>query len=191
MTTQQRSVPTPTGFLDRINGTRHRLALNTFMAIVIAHWLEHLVQAFQIWGLGWSRPESRGVLGMAFPWLVSSEWLHYGYAVIMLVGLWILRNGFVGRARAWWIAALVIQVWHHAEHLLLLIQALTGQNLFGRPVPTSILQLALPRVELHLFYNVAVFLPMVVAVYYHLRPSRAEYDVMSCSCRARPVPAAA
>jgi hypothetical protein len=27
-----------------------------------------------------------------------------------------------------------------------------------------------------------VFLPMVIAVYYHLRPSRTELAAMSCSC---------
>jgi hypothetical protein len=47
-------------------------------------------------------------------------------------------------------AALWIQVWHHFEHLLLLMQAVTGANLMGKPVPTSIAQLVLPRVELHL-----------------------------------------
>jgi hypothetical protein len=52
-------------------------------------------------------------------------------------------------------------------------------------VPTSILQLVLPRVELHLFYNTIVFLPMVIAVYYHLRPSRDEAELMTCTC-ARP-----
>ncbi|MEU6077875.1 hypothetical protein [Micromonospora sp. NPDC047074] len=153
------------------------------MVIVLAHWAEHLVQAFQIWGLGWARPEARGVLGMPFPWLVSSEWLHYGYAIVMLVGLWILRTGFVGRSRSWWTVALAIQFWHHIEHLLLLLQAQTGRFLFDSPVPTSLLQVVIPRVELHLFYNTVVFVPMVIAMYLHLRPSRAESQLMSCSCR--------
>jgi hypothetical protein len=171
-------------FLSRLNGRWHRLALYLFLFVVLAHWAEHLAQAAQIWLFGWSRPSARGVLGMPFPWLVSQEWLHYGYAIIMLVGFIILRHGFVGRARAWWGAALVIQVWHHFEHLLLLLQALAGQNLFGKPVPTSVAQLAFPRVELHLFYNAVVFLPMVVAMFLHLRPSRPELDAMTCSCVA-------
>jgi len=41
----------------------------------------------------------------------------------------------------------------------------------------------MPRVELHLFYNSIVFIPMLVAVYYHLRPSRAESAAMVCSCK--------
>ena len=55
----------------------------------------------------------------------------------------------------------MIQFFHHIEHGLLQIQALIGHNLFDRPVPTSIVQLWVPRVELHLFYNTIVFIPMV------------------------------
>lgn len=98
------------------------------------------MQAAQIWILGWSRPDARGLLGMPFPWLIESEWLHYGYALVMLAGFWLLRDGFVGRARLWWGIALGVQVWHHLEHLLLLVQSLTGQYLLGRPVPTSLAQ---------------------------------------------------
>lgn len=110
------------------------------------------------------------------------EWLHYGYAIAMLVFLFLLRPGFVGAARTWWTTALVIQVWHHIEHLLLLIQAQAHTNLMGQPVPTSILQLALPRVELHLFYNSVVFIPMVIAMYLHVRPPAADNERMSCDC---------
>ena len=31
-----------------------------------------------------------------------------------------------------------------------------------------------PRVELHLFYNTIVFIPMVVAMYYHMFPTRSD-----------------
>jgi hypothetical protein len=55
------------------------------------------------------------------------------------------------------------------EHLLLLVQASTGSYLLVAPVPTSILQLVAPRVELHLFYNAIVFAPMVVAMVLHRR----------------------
>ncbi|MEV0001805.1 hypothetical protein AB0H28_05880 [Micromonospora sp. NPDC050980] len=175
---------------ERLNSDRHRLAVNLFMVVVIGHWAEHLAQAYQIWVLGWPIPQSRGVLGLAFPWLITSEWLHYGYAIVMLVGLFLLRRGFVGRSRLWWTVALAIQFWHHIEHLLLLLQAQTGHHLFDRPVPTSLLQLVVPRVELHLFYNTVVFVPMVVAMYLHLRPNRAEAAGMACACAGRPVAAA-
>ena len=99
----------------------------------------------------------------------------------MLVGLVLLRPGFTGRARTWWTIALGIQVWHHFEHLLLLVQHQTGANLAGRAVPTSVLQLLFPRVELHLFYNAVVFAPMVVAMWLHRRPSSQTADD-PCGC---------
>ncbi|MFJ4675507.1 MULTISPECIES: hypothetical protein [unclassified Kitasatospora] len=171
------------GPVGHLNHGSHRAALNVFLVVVLGHWAEHLAQAYQIWGLGWPVPKSKGLLGYAFPWLVTSEWMHYGYALVMLIGLFLLRPGFVGRGRTWWTVALAIQFWHHIEHLLLLLQAQTGHFLFGKPVATSVLQLAFPRVELHLFYNTIVFIPMVIGMYYHLRPSRTELAAMTCSCR--------
>jgi hypothetical protein len=168
-----------------LNGRYHRTALTVFMVIVLAHWAEHLVQAYQVWVLDRPRPAARGVLGQVFPWLVTSEWLHYWYAIVMLVGMFLLRPGFAGRARAWWTVALVIQFWHHIEHLLLLIQAQTDTFFFGGSVPTSVAQVIIPRVELHLFYNSIVFIPMVIAVYLHLRPNEGELRATSCTCGRR------
>ncbi|HEX2315175.1 MAG TPA: hypothetical protein VHJ17_15640 [Thermomonospora sp.] len=164
-----------------LNADRHRVALGVFLAIVLAHWAEHVAQAVQIWVLGWPVPEARGVLGVPFPWLVTSEWMHYGYALVMLAGLVLLRPAFTGRARTWWNISLAIQAWHHLEHLLLLLQALTGNNLAGRPKVTSIVQLLVPRVELHLFYNAIVFAPMVVAMILHRR-SGGGSDAAPCTC---------
>ncbi|WP_430788024.1 hypothetical protein [Actinoplanes sp. G11-F43] len=173
---------TRTGWLATLNGRYHRVALTSFMVIVIAHWAEHIAQAVQLWALGWTAAESRGVLGIPFPWLIKSEYLHYGYAIIMLIGLFLLRPGFTGRSRTWWSIALGIQFWHHIEHFLLLLQAQLGTPFFGQAVNTSLLQLVVPRVELHLFYNTIVFIPMVVAMVLHLRPSRAEAAMMTCGC---------
>lgn len=152
----------------------HSICMWLFCAIVIGHWAEHLVQAFQIYALGWDRPDAGGILGLYFPWLVTSEVMHYGFAIVMLVGFWVLRHGFTGRARQWWMLAFAIQFWHHIEHFLLLSQAMLGQNLAGSPVPMSVLQFFLPRVELHLFYNAIVTIPMVVAMVIHLRENSPE-----------------
>lgn len=172
--------------VQRLNSSWHKPALLWFTAVVLAHWAEHLVQAVQVFILGWPRPEARGVLGMPFPWLVTSEALHYGYAIVMLVGIWVLRYGFTGRSRTWWDIALVIQFWHHIEHGLLQGQAIAGQNLFGSPVPVSIAQLWIPRVELHLLYNTIVFIPMVIAMYYHILPPPGEEAHAACGCAYRP-----
>ena len=185
------SVPGEQTLLQRLNSQWHERALQGFMVIVLGHWAEHLLQAFQIYGLGWPVPQARGALGYFFPYLVTSEMLHYGYAVVMLIGLWILRSGFTGENdRTWWTIALSIQFFHHIEHFLLQSQYLLGHNLFGRPVPTSILQLWVPRVELHLFYNTIVFIPMMIAMYRHLVPAAEERSEMRCSCAIDPALAA-
>jgi len=176
---------------ETLNGARHETALRVFMAIVLAHWAEHLLQALQIYVLGWPVPQARGGLGYFFPVLVSSELLHYGYALVMLAGLWVLRAGFTGvDDRRWWTIALSIQFFHHVEHFLLQGQYLLGQNLFGRPVPTSIAQLWVPRVELHLFYNTIVFIPMVIAMYFHMfPPAKAGRPACTCAWHRRLSPA--
>lgn len=45
------------GLVTRLNGTGHRAALAVFTLIVLAHWAEHIVQAIQIFALGWPRPQ--------------------------------------------------------------------------------------------------------------------------------------
>jgi hypothetical protein len=173
--------------LGRLNSSGHERALRAFMVIVLAHWAEHLLQALQIYSLGWSRHEAHGALGLLYPWLVKSEVLHYAYAVIMLIGLCVLRRGFAGtRDRRWWTIAIWIQGFHHFEHALLLGQMIFGHNLLNRPVPTSVVQLWVPRVELHLFYNTIVFIPMVIALYHHLFPSFSEASLAKCTCAWRP-----
>jgi hypothetical protein len=180
--THPESVPS---FLGKLNGRWHRRVLRIFMAIVLVHLAEHVVQAYQVYALHWPLHQARGVLGQVFPWLVHSEVLHYGYALIMLVGLWVLLPGFAGRSRTWWLAALIIQFWHHIEHALLQGQVIFGHNLFGSPVPTSLVQLFVPRLELHLFYNTIVLVPMLVAMYYHLFPTEDERGRVTCSCALR------
>jgi hypothetical protein len=183
MHTVSAAAPPPATFIDRLNGPYHELALRVFMVIVLAHWAEHLLQAAQIYLLGWPVPEALGALGYFFPWLVTSEVLHYGYALVMLAGIWMLRSGFTGRRdHQWWMIAFWIQFFHHIEHALLQAQALFGFTLFDRPVPTSLVQMWIPRVELHLIYNTIVFVPMMIAMYYHLFPEPEEAGGQQCTC---------
>lgn len=179
------AVPGTAGFIEKLNSQWHERALWAFMVIVLAHWGEHLFQAFQIYVLGWPPPQSLGMLGMVYPWLVKSELMHYGYALIMLICIWVLRSGFTGQSYKWWMVAFWIQFWHHIEHFLLQAQAIAGVNLFNSPVPVSIAQLVIPRVELHLIYNSLVFIPMVIAMYYHMFPSREDAAQMTCNCAVR------
>ena len=49
------------GFFEKLNTTWHKRALQGFMFIVLAHWGEHLVQAYQIYVMGWPRPKANGI----------------------------------------------------------------------------------------------------------------------------------
>jgi len=42
-------------------------------------------------------------------------------------------------------------------------------------------QLVVPRVELHLFYNTIVFIPMTVAMYHHMFPPPSA-SRLKCTC---------
>lgn len=177
-----------------LNGRWHKRAMQIFMIIIFAHLAEHIVQVFQLWVLGWKRPECLGLLGLFYPWLMKSEWLHYGHALFMLVGLALLRPAIIGTARIWWDTSFVIQFWHHIEHALLLGQALIHKPFYKFAAPVSIAQILaqyfsgrpfagppwLPRIELHLFYNLIVLIPMLVALYYHrFPPSSNKSTVLS------------
>ena len=168
--------------LERLNSTWHERMMWLFTFIVFSHWIEHVVQAIQIYWLGWPRPVALGFLGYFFPWLVRSEWLHYAHALIMLVFLYLLRPGMTGRHRLWWDITIGLSLWHHLEHLLLIAQVSFGFTLFGQPGPVSIAQLFVPRVELHLFYNAIISLPMAVAMALHMNPTKAERRAMTCTC---------
>lgn len=171
-----------TGVYESLNTRWHKVALQIFMVIVLFHWAEHIVQAYQAFVLHWPRPMSMGILGMYYPWLMKSEVLHYGFALVMLIGLWVLRKGFTGRSHTWWMVAFWIQFYHHFEHFILFYQAQTHHYWFGGKVPTSIGQIWIPRIELHLIYNALVFIPMVVAMYYHVYPPASEAVKAVCTC---------
>ena len=170
------------GFMESLNTRWHKVALQIFLVVVLFHWLEHIVQAYQAFVLHWPRPMSMGILGMYYPWLMKTETLHYGFAVVMLIGLWVLRKGFTGRSHTWWMVSFWIQFWHHFEHFILFYQAQTHRYWFGGSVPTSIGQIWIPRIELHLMYNALVFIPMVIAMYYHMNPPASDTEKAMCTC---------
>jgi hypothetical protein len=177
--------------LGGLNTKWHRRALQVYGAVVVLHWLEHIVQAFQIWVLDYKKPEARGVLGQWFPWLIKSEYLHWGFAVFMVVGLGLLLPGFQGRSRWFWGAAFVIQVWHMIEHQILWQQAQTGNFWWHSKAPVSVIQhyfFPMARPELHLIYNTLVTIPMIVGIFFHMYPpprERGKASTALCTCAVR------
>jgi hypothetical protein len=152
-----------------LTGPLHQRALWLFMVIVLGHWLEHLTQVYQIYVLGWLPKTAGGVLGLWFPWLSSSEVLHFTYNLLLWGGILLLQPGFQGAARQWWNVALLAQSWHFFEHILLQVQWLTGVYLFGAAKQTSIGELWFPRPELHFLYNLVVFVPLVLGMLAYFR----------------------
>src|SRR5436309_8911381 len=109
-------LPARRSLIDKLNAEWHKPALLIYAAIVLTHWSEHLVQAIQVYVLGWPLKEARGLLGMPFPWLASSKGLPYGYALVLRVAFWILRKGFVGRSYVCWMIAFWFRFWHYFRH---------------------------------------------------------------------------
>src|SRR5690242_16126000 len=60
--------------------------------------LEHVAQAIHVFVLGWPRVQALGLLGLVGPGLVQSEWLHFSDVPLTLVGLVVLRPGFLRRS---------------------------------------------------------------------------------------------
>lgn len=170
-----------------LNGRWHTVGMWVFLVLSLAHLVEHVSQGVQYWVLGWAAPAAQGALGLIMPHMAASEWLHWSYNGGILVGLLLLEAGIVGRARRWWLTALVFQGWHFVEHSLLLSQALFDWRLAGAAAPMSLLQLGidLGRIELHMIYNWIVFLPLVMGMVYHWCPPAGESVVTPCRCAVR------
>src|SRR5271157_502963 len=156
-----------------------------FAFLMLAHWAEHIFQAWQVYVTHMPRACALGLLGMKYPWLIKTEALHFGFAVFTTVGLFMLwdiyANGRVApdymvihpTSEPYWKVATYISIWHLFEHTLLFAQAMT-HPWFGKTAPTSLIQLIVPRIELHLFYNSLVTIPIAIAMYQlwvNMRPS--------------------
>lgn len=70
-----------------LNGRYYERAINIFMLVVASHFLEHTTQMSQLYLLHWDRSHCLGFLGLIYPPLMTSEWLHYLHALFMLLGL--------------------------------------------------------------------------------------------------------
>ena len=141
-------------------------ALLGYLLIVVGHFAEHLIQVAQVFLLGWTRAEAGGLLGLVFSSVAENELLHITYNSLQLTGLILFAYSFRTHraAHSFWIAALVAQSWHWLEHVFLLTQLLTGHYFYGAVKQMSVLERFVPRLELHLIYNLAVFVPTVVAI---------------------------
>jgi hypothetical protein len=129
------------------------------------HELEHVVQVLQRTALGISK--GAGLLGSVFD--IEPVHMVYNAAFLLLIGLvWVgcrrdfgaipRRGPLVTRLLA---IAFVFQTWHSIEHVVKMWQYVeTGLN--GTP---GILGYWIPVVFLHLGYNTALYVPVVLAFF--------------------------
>jgi hypothetical protein len=163
-----------------------KYGMKIFGTIMIAHWLEHIFQAYQVYVLHLHRECALGLLGMKYPWLIKTESLHYVFAMwtvwaMIYAGWKYFESDWASKM---WIYGTIAAVWHFIEHCLLFGQAVTHHYLFHQSQPTSIIQLFVPRIELHLFYNSIITLLAGVALLeeYLYRDATECYED-HCDCR--------
>ena len=120
--------------------------MKLFYTVLKLHFLEHLAQMIQVYILNMPRTESLGLIGLWFPYLIRSEWLHFGFAIYTLNGIYRYTNNKT---------AFYLQLFHTVEHIILINQYFLGY------AATGIGGIWFPRIELHFFYNLIVLLPLI------------------------------
>lgn len=138
----------------------------TLVASQLGHVVEHIVQVFQIHVLDMRAPDARGLLSP-----LDTEWVHFLWNDWILVAIALLLVAYPA-IRSLWIAA-AFSTWHAIEHAYLvsgyLVTGLSGQpgllaagGLIGGGLPLS-------RPDLHLLYNLAEVIPLLIAFRLALR----------------------
>jgi hypothetical protein len=138
------------------------LALYLVLALTqTGHVGEHLVQVAQLRLLGLGGEHAHGVFGA-----LDIEWVHFGWNAWILVAVALLLTRF--RHNPWLWLTLPLAGWHLGEHVVLIAIFLTSGTA-GSPgllASGGLLGGGLPlaRPELHLAYNLAETLPLLVGL---------------------------
>lgn len=125
------------------------------------HVGEHVVQIFQLRVLGLTGEHAHGVFGA-----LDIEWVHFAWNSWILLAVAILLIRF--RNNPWlWLTALLAG-WHLFEHLVLITTYLTTgvEGTPGLLARGGLLGggLGIARPELHLLYNLAETLPLLIGL---------------------------
>lgn len=136
------------------------LLITTFV-VQILHVGEHVVQVWQV-----HAADAEIRKGLAGQWF-DTEWLHLGFNGVVLGGLaggaWLYRHELArrfGPLLAWLLAAVVVQSWHVAEHVVRVVQYLDS----GVSPAPGIIGDDLGLVWFHFGINVSVIAGISVAV---------------------------
>lgn len=143
----------------------------TLVVSQLGHVVEHIVQVFQIHVLDMRAPDARGLLSP-----LDTEWVHFLWNDWILIAIALLLVAYPG-IRSLWVAA-AFSTWHAIEHAYLvagyLVTGISGQpgllaagGLIGGGLPIS-------RPDLHLLYNLAELIPLLLAFRIALRAGQAD-----------------
>jgi hypothetical protein len=151
---------------------RDRFWLGLFTTLLVfqgGHFMEHIIQMWQIHVLNLQGPDARGLVSV-----LDVEWVHFVFNSWVLLASALLLYRF-GRSRWLW-AMVIFSGWHEIEHAYLLrVFLTTGQA--GTPgllaQGGAILGgLPIPRADLHFLYNL-VEVALLAAAFRSLHlPSR-------------------
>jgi hypothetical protein len=138
------------------------LALYLVVALTqTGHVGEHVVQVVQLRLLGLGGEHAHGVFGA-----LDIEWVHFGWNAWILIAVAVLLTRF--RRNPWLWLTLPLAAWHLGEHVVLIAiylasgtagdpGLLASGGLLGGGLP-------LARPELHLAYNLAETLPLLIGL---------------------------
>jgi hypothetical protein len=171
--------------------------LGLYTAIVVVqgtHLFEHVVQLIQVFVLGIPDDRALGLLGYAFQFQGTEEWLHLAFNATFLLTLYLLI-GFVRQltpsivpasAFGYFLLGVSVETWHMAEHVVIIANVLAND---GCPCP-GILDpvLGVSDTILHFLYNAAVY-ALIMVPFWHLLRAQARTAPRSLPVRASIRPA--
>lgn len=139
----------------------------------LGHFVEHLVQMYQIHVQHLTGPAARGVFGQ-----LDIEWVHFIWNTWILVAVVVLLTKYPKNPWLW--VSLVAGGWHEIEHAYIMSQYL-GE--YGKPGNPGLLSrggafgggLDISRPDLHFIYNLIETLPIVLAFAWQLRHTYNEW----------------
>lgn len=180
----KKPLPSPTtyrGLLFRMNTRWHRTALFTLTGAAFAWWLFQLSR-----GLGCPWVDDSALAMLSFPLVLEfPELAGYVVAFLLLVGLWILRTGFRGRAERLWMAAFWVQFVDHLEYAVRAGIAIVDRGLATDLTPVGMLEYVFHNSYTHVLLATVVASLSAAAIYRHIHASPEEAVDHNCGCAAR------
>lgn len=152
---------------------RHYQWLALFEVVLISqigHFIEHLVQMYQIHLLGLKGVAARGIFGQ-----LDVEWVHFLFNTYLLIAFLLLVLKF--RKNPWLWVTVVVALIHEFEHLYIMRNYfITGkQGLPGLLGRGGVIDIPLLRADVHFLYNLVESVPMMLAFAWQLRVAYDEW----------------